>query len=239
MAAWVALGGANSGCCGNRAHTYGFHCPGYAVSTSDYSRRHEAPRPYDMSWACAGDFSHRGNPVLRAMHAALLARLMRGDPSLSMICEFIGQPWQGKPVYYWARWNGVGVLKRYTGVGHDHWSHISWWRSQANQRPNLWGTAVTPPAPAPPSPTPEKTSVPPYPGYPLRYNPTRFDANLQRWQRRMRERGWDLGRCGADGKYGDDTRRVVLAFQREKRLAVDGEIGPVTWRAPWTLPVTS
>jgi hypothetical protein len=223
MVDWVNLGGANAGCCGNAAHTYGFHVPASRLSTSDYSRSHEVGRPFDMDWACAGDFSHRNDPRLRDMHANVLARLMRGE--LSMICEFIGKPWPDKPVYYWASWNGVGTLRRYTGSGHDHWSHISWWRSRANERAHLWAAAA-------PSPT---RSVPPYPGYIIKYNPNRFDANIKLWQTQMRLRGW---RVIVDGFYGADTRRVVRAFQKEKRLGVDGEIGPITWRAAWMTPVT-
>lgn len=63
-------------------------------------------------------------------------------------------------------------------------------------------------------------------------------GHLARWQRRMIERGWNLGEHGADGRYGADTRRVVRAFQSEKGLHVDGLIGPMTWRAAWTEPVT-
>lgn len=59
--------------------------------------------------------------------------------------------------------------------------------------------------------------------------------DLRRWQRRMAERGW---RIDADGLYGDQTRGVAVAFQREKGLAVDGLIGPATWRAAWEAPVT-
>lgn len=229
MTDWVRLGGGNSGCCGNRLHTYGFHCPGYAVPVTDYSRSHEAPPPYNMSWACAGDFGHSGNARLRAMHATVLARLMNGE--LPMICEFIGQPWPGKPVYYWARWNGNSTLQRYSGSGHDTWSHISWWRSKANQRAYLWTGGTPAPAPAP---TPAGTA-PAYPGYVLRYNPNDYDKNVATWQQRMAERGWDIS---ADGYFGNQTLTVVRAFQTEKNLGTDGLIGPITWSAAWTLPVT-
>jgi hypothetical protein len=140
MNEWVALGGSNSGIVGayDGSHPTGFHRAGFEVPTTDYSRRHDPGRPYDMAWCCAGDFSHDKQPALRARHAALLARLKSGDPALSMIVEFIGQPWPDKPVMYWARWDGVKTLKRYTGKGHDHWSHISWQRSRANERANLW-----------------------------------------------------------------------------------------------------
>lgn len=227
---WVRLGGGNSGCCGNALHTYGFHLPANAVATSDYSRSHEAARPYNMDWACAGDFGHNGNAALRARHATLLTRLMAGDPALSMICEFIGQPIAGKPVYYWARWDGVSTLQRYTGSGHDTWSHISWWRSRANERAYLWsGTA---PAPAPVTPT---TVAPAYPGYLMTFNPSHFDGNLLIWQTRMKQRGWSIA---LDGYFGNQTLGVVRAFQQQKKLGVDGVIGRVTWSAAWTVPVT-
>lgn len=59
--------------------------------------------------------------------------------------------------------------------------------------------------------------------------------DLRRWQERMRGRGWDIG---ADGLYGPNTEEVCRKFQAEKRLTVDGLIGPNTWRAAWTAPVT-
>ncbi|QGJ97476.1 peptidase [Microbacterium phage Azizam] len=62
--------------------------------------------------------------------------------------------------------------------------------------------------------------------------------HLAVWQARMIARGWDLGPSGADGRYGDRTRDVARAFQAEKGLTVDGKIGPATWAAAWTAPVT-
>lgn len=58
------------------------------------------------------------------------------------------------------------------------------------------------------------------------------------WQRRMIERGWDLGPDGADGLYGDYAGNVAEGFQREKGLTVDRLIGRDTWDAAWTSPVT-
>lgn len=59
--------------------------------------------------------------------------------------------------------------------------------------------------------------------------------HLQRWQQRMADRGWNIT---PDGRYGDQTRDVAIAFQREKGLGVDGKIGPETWAAAWTAPVS-
>ena len=233
MSDWIRLGGQDSGCCGNALHTYGFHCPATAVSTSDYSRSHEAAVPYQMNWACAGDFSHGREAKLRAKHAVVLARLRRGE--LPMIAEFIGQPWEGKPVYYWARWNGITTLQRYTGAGHDHWSHISWYRSKANQRPYLWRPAPAPPKPPAPKPVPPAPKPvpgrPKYPGRVMRHSakPT-YDAQLKLWQTRMRASGWTVT---PDGFFGARTQALVKDFQRNKNLKVDGLIGPATWNAAW------
>ena len=59
--------------------------------------------------------------------------------------------------------------------------------------------------------------------------------DLRRWQQRMRERGWSIT---PDGYYGPETARVARQFQAEKRLGVDGLIGPATWDAAFRLPVT-
>lgn len=140
MADWTALGGGNSGIVGDQNHRSGFHCAANNVPSSDYSRQRDpngSDGPYvDWDFACAGDFSHKNNSTLRAMHADVLNDLM--DGKYPMICEFIGKPWADKPVYYWARWNGIGTLQKYTGQGHDHWSHISWYRSRVDERANLW-----------------------------------------------------------------------------------------------------
>lgn len=223
MKEWVALGGGNSGCCGNAAHTYGFHRPANDVPSSDYSRRHEAAKPYNMGWACAGDFGHNKKPALMALHATVLTRLMNGE--LPMICEFIGKPWKDKPVYYWARWNGVKTLQRYTGSGHDTWSHISWWRSKANVRAYLW----TPSTDKPSANITPGTSVPAYPGYTLKQK-AGFDANVKIFQSQLKAKGYSIT---ADGEFGPKTTAAVKKFQADKKLTVDGLVGPTTWKTAW------
>lgn len=140
MEDWVAQGGGNSGIVGDQNHTYGFHCSANNVPSDDYSRWRDpngSDGPYvNWNYCCAGDFRHGGNSKLRKMHADVLNGLM--DGKYPMICEFIGQPWADKPVYYWARWNGIDTLQRYTGQGHDLWSHISWYRSRVDERAYLW-----------------------------------------------------------------------------------------------------
>lgn len=146
MTDWVNLGGVNLGIVPDKNHDYGFHCAANQIPATDYSRTNDPNGPYgpyvNWDYSCAGDFGHNNNPDLRARHLGVLVRLMRGE--MPMICEFIGQPWPDRTVYYWARWNGLTSLQRYEGDGHDRWSHISWYRSMADQRPWLWGSYAAP-----------------------------------------------------------------------------------------------
>lgn len=267
---WMAIGGGNSGIVGDARHSYGFHLAANEIGPDDYSRQRDpngSGGPYvNWSYSCAGDFSHRGDERLRAMHRNVLARLMRGE--LPMVCEFIGKPWADQPVYYWARWNGIGTLQRYTGQGHDTWSHISWYRSKADQRAYPWVSSPTPtPAPAP-RPTPAPTPAP-GPGYafPLpqgyyfgphdgpynsisgwygeRYSGRLASEWLQEWANQLARRGWSVGKgrqwlgvYGNDGKYGSEYDALARKFQSNQNLTVDGEIGPQTWWAAYHNPVS-
>lgn len=55
------------------------------------------------------------------------------------------------------------------------------------------------------------------------------------WQAKMAQRGWSIE---VDDIYGPQSARVCSAFQHEKGLDVDGIVGPVTWHATWTAPIT-
>lgn len=72
-----------------------------------------------------------------------------------------------------------------------------------------------------------------------------YRSDLAQWQQRMIDRGWEacFTRYGADGMYGEtvdvsEAGQCALQFQAEKGLAVDGLIGPETWAAAWTYPIT-
>ena len=60
-------------------------------------------------------------------------------------------------------------------------------------------------------------------------------ANVAKWQEKMGQRGWILP---ATGTFGRQSDRVCRRFQQEKGLTVDGKVGPITWDATWTAPVT-
>jgi cell wall-associated NlpC family hydrolase len=76
---------------------------------------------------------------------------------------------------------------------------------------------------------------PRWPGRYMTQPPPLRGADVQRWQRRMRARGWQIP---VDGTYERRSAEVCRMFQREKGLLVDGIVGPDTWHAAWAAPVT-
>jgi hypothetical protein len=102
------------------------------------------------------------------------------------------------------------------------------------------GGAAPAPAPPPtaPAPAPSPGAAPPFPGRILRRGVK--GADVAQYQARMIARGWGAitAAGGADGDFGPTTETVTRQFQAEKALAVDGEVGPQTWAAAWTAPVS-
>ena len=90
------------------------------------------------------------------------------------------------------------------------------------------------PTPTPPTPAaPPAGGVPPFPGV-LLSNFTEHPS-ARAWQQQMVTRGWNLA---VDGQYGTESENVCRQFQAEKGLGVDGVVGPETWAASWTAPIT-
>jgi hypothetical protein len=56
------------------------------------------------------------------------------------------------------------------------------------------------------------------------------------WQRQMRRRGWHIA---VNGTYDVPSERICKAFQREKGLAVTGNVNRETWNATWSAPITA
>ncbi|MEV7123299.1 peptidoglycan recognition protein family protein [Kitasatospora griseola] len=97
----------------------------------------------------------------------------------------------------------------------------------------LLGDAEDRPEPPPPQ---QPAAHPAWPGRYLRaQTPMLHGDDVRQWQQRMRDRGW---RIDADGWYGPASAEVARAFQSEKGLGADGVVGPRTWDAAWTAPVS-
>ncbi|MBT2226234.1 N-acetylmuramoyl-L-alanine amidase [Nonomuraea sp. NEAU-A123] len=81
----------------------------------------------------------------------------------------------------------------------------------------------------------EPVEAPPWPGRILEYPPVMTGEDVERWQGRMKRRGWSIV---VDGRYGSASRDVCRAFQREKGLRLSGKVTRETWEAAWTAPIT-
>jgi hypothetical protein len=81
------------------------------------------------------------------------------------------------------------------------------------------------------------TKAPPFAGVDLdrEHNARKVDESVRAFQAQLAERGWDVE---ATGKFDQRTERAVRAFQREKRLFIDGKVGKNTWRQIWEADVT-
>lgn len=84
----------------------------------------------------------------------------------------------------------------------------------------------------PPVPAPVAATSPAFPG--VVKAGSKGDA-VRRVQQRLKDRGW---RVHVNGVFDGATDLVVRKFQAEKRLVVDGKVGPKTWAALWTAPLT-
>lgn len=56
-------------------------------------------------------------------------------------------------------------------------------------------------------------------------------ASVTKMQKMLIALGYDLGKWGADGSFGETTEKAVEAFQQDKGLEVDGVYGPKTKEA--------
>lgn len=60
---------------------------------------------------------------------------------------------------------------------------------------------------------------------------------IRKWQGHMKNtRGW--GAISVTGRFKDSDRTVLMQFQEEKGLSVDGGLGVESWNASWDEPIT-
>lgn len=66
-----------------------------------------------------------------------------------------------------------------------------------------------------------------YPGYLIKRDMT--GDIVKKVQARLIELGFSCGRSGADGIFGTNTYKAIIAFQKANRLTTDGIVGINTW----------
>jgi murein L,D-transpeptidase YcbB/YkuD len=58
--------------------------------------------------------------------------------------------------------------------------------------------------------------------------PAPFDPRVQLWQSYLIAHGISVGKDGADGKFGADTKTATINFQKKAGITADGVVGPQT-----------
>lgn len=218
------------GIVGDANHRSGYHLgPDRIRDASDYSiqlARDVAGKHKYPSYACGYDMG-MGWARSRAWLAWLVDQCRKG--AFPNVREIIGSL-DGVHKQYWSALRGFRT-ERYDGDNHIDHTHISVYRDSAEDdhsdmlRRYLNGEVI-------------QTVPPVFPGRLMRFTEgqaTMKGDDVRMWQARMRERGWQIQ---VDGVYGPASKRVTAQFQQEKGLGVDGIVGPLTWAAAWTLPVT-
>lgn len=61
-------------------------------------------------------------------------------------------------------------------------------------------------------------------------------ADVANLQQLLMKAGYALPKYGADGDFGDECLNAVKAFQKDKKLTVDGIVGAKTWAALLAVP---
>lgn len=135
----------------------------------------------------------------------------------------------------WRYFNPTGLIRDWDQLGNGRWATDPRYGTTilAVHSGLVRHAGPSSPAPPPPAPAPASgTAVPPYPG--LVKLGSQGEA-VRQVQQRLRDRGW---RITVNSVFDDATDVVVRKFQSEKRLVVDGIVGPKTWAALWQAPIT-
>lgn len=68
----------------------------------------------------------------------------------------------------------------------------------------------------------------------LKYNLKRLlkvgskGADVKELQKELKKRGYNIGKCGIDGIFGNDTKKAVINFQTKNKILNDGAVGKQT-----------
>lgn len=104
--------------------------------------------------------------------------------------------------------------------------------SPASAIPSLPAAPKPAAKPAPKPAAKPSAKMPRFPGLTKRGSK---GAAVKAVQQRLKDRGWKIT---VDGDFGPTTDSIIRQFQAEKKIGVDGIVGPATWAALWKAPVT-
>lgn len=234
-----------SGIVGDRRHTGGYHISREDQSKTNYSvvrSRDRAGNGPDDASAGIDMSMNRRDMILATARLKRVFDNRHADPRARYINAFNGTL-DGRTA---RRWDvAAGKVQ---DASDDHTWHLhgeqprlyvrskaattAWLSALRGHTIAQYLTAIGGTAPAPAGKV--APAAPAYPRRVLRRNDrqTAADPAVRQWQQAARTAGFTaIG--AADGYFGRKTEGVVRRLQAVFRVAVDGEIGPVTWPLPW------
>lgn len=153
------------------------------------------------------------NGTSASNRAGLSIQVLKGDTE-ALTTKMIGAIFDAMAIAEKAH---PGIVKRQ--YGHRHWVSTTCPGDTVQERiPFKGGGSV--PAPAKQQPWESSPRV-----------RGMSAAEVRKVQKALQDRGYDLGRWGVDGKYGQATYNAVRAAQKALGVAVDGIAGPDTMTA--------
>jgi hypothetical protein len=154
------------------------------------------------------------NDRAHGVDCGILSRLVISDPRVTYVI------WNGQ---IYNRTRPAEGWRQYAGSDpHNHHMHVSISASsRENQSSWPWSENGSI------GPIPPLAPVA-YPGHPLRLGSSGTDVIIL--QIRLRAAGFKLI---PDGSFGAKSLHAVQGLQRNKKLKVDGTVGPKTWAALW------
>ena len=63
------------------------------------------------------------------------------------------------------------------------------------------------------------------------YKKSSKGPEVRQIQQALIDKGYSVGKQGADGDFGANTEKAVKEYQKANKLTVDGKVGPLTWAA--------
>ncbi|MBG6140692.1 peptidoglycan-binding domain-containing protein [Longispora fulva] len=227
-----------SGIVGDRAHARsgGYHISREDQPGSNYSVQLPEDKLGDSRWASAVDMSMNAADMALVTGRLLASAKDPNDSRLDFTREFYGTT-NGHDVTGWDTYYNRPSSSDSSHLWHVHVSFLRKHADNPAAMSAVLSVITGQPAPGGSTPTPQP-GYPAWPGREFVYTPGRPQMNggdVRTWQQRMSARGWSIG---VDGWYGPQSANVARQFQQEKGLVTDGIVGPQTWAAAWTAPIT-
>jgi peptidoglycan hydrolase-like protein with peptidoglycan-binding domain len=192
----------------------------------------------------ARDFTH--DPAHGADMHKIVAQLVKKRDSRIKYIIWHKQIWRSYDKKGLPAWTAAA----YTGTnGHTKHAHISVKSDKSSYDSVMpWGLSKSGGAPTPIKPNPQTPSVPQKPSIPKKPSkPNRgpqpqfekYREGIQLASRVLKEGNagsdvkWIQAKVGvrADGYFGAITEDAVIEWQQAHKLAADGIVGPITWKA--------